>query len=294
MLFLLACAADLLPGEVVVGADVPADVWHGAPGERFGASIAGIGQAILAAAPGVPALKELEAGGTLADVGLPAVWVGLGAGGVYAAGIDGTVWVEGIERFRVPGAIGFAVGDDGVVVGTREGWELPESGVRLALAHVSAVGVGVGRVLGVVCDPECAGRAWDLQGNALAIELPAGEGGAIAEWAGTAWAGDPQNDVPDGAGRVCNEMGDCIEGYVGDHLGRAFGGGYAVGTFNKWVVPARARFVPLGGGDVLALESGAEDQPLAAAGDDATVWLGAPYYEADGEQGGAVFGVQRP
>ena len=305
MLWLLGCTADLLPDETVVAVDVPADRWDGAAGERFGASIAGGGGVLYAAAPGVQALDVLVAGGGRELQDLPAVWVGLGPAGdddpvVYVALSDGGVWKDGVQRFSVQGASAFGSGAAGVIVGTGAGWTFdgatadPQARVSVGAHGVVAVALGEDRVLANVCAPDCAVQAWGLDGQARALDLPSGPGGAVAEWAGVAWAGDPEDDVDDGAGRVCSELGECLVGEPGDHLGRAIGGGYAAGTFTKWIVPARARFVPLDGGPVLAMESGAEDQPLAVAGDADTVWLGAPYYAQDGQPGGVVYAVARP
>lgn len=288
-LLLAGCAQDLLPGEIVVGTDVVATRWDGGPGDRFGASVAGDASGAWATAAGVPELREL--GSSASDTGIGALWTGIGAGRVYAAAADGRWWVDGAEQPSVGVGATFASGPAGVVYATGDGWTLPESGLGVALARIQAVAVGEGRVLAVV-----GGRvqAWDLDGAPVAIDLAAGDGGAIAEWGGVAWAGSPDDATPDGGGEVCNELGECIEGEPGDHLGRVIGGGYAAGTFSKWVVPARARFVPLGGGPVLVLDEGAEDQPLAVAGDESTVWLGAPYIEEQGVPGGAVFSVARP
>jgi hypothetical protein len=89
------------------------------------------------------------------------------------------------------------------------------------------------------------------------------------------------------------EDGREIHGLGGDHLGRAIGGGWTAGTFNKWVVPARARVVPLDGGEVLALEEGAEGQPLAVAAEEGLLVVGAPYEANGGGPAGAVYEVPR-
>jgi hypothetical protein len=102
-----------------------------------------------------------------------------------------------------------------------------------------------------------------------------------------AWGGDPRWDEPEAGGTVYAEDGREIEGLPGDHLGAAIGGGYTAGTFNKWVVPARGRVVPLDGGIVFDLEVGAEIQPILVGGGDPLV-VGAPYHPADGVPAGAV------
>jgi hypothetical protein len=110
----------------------------------------------------------------------------------------------------------------------------------------------------------------------------------VGEWDGVAWAGDPEEEIPDGGGSVCAEDGRCVHGLVGDHLGAAIGGGFAAGAFNKWVVPARGRVVPLGAGTTYAIERGGENQPLAVAGDGDTLVVGHGQYPAGESPGGAV------
>lgn len=282
------CLADLLPGELVVGADLPAQRWDGAPDERFGASIAVGAGGAWATAAGVPELRRLDASD---ETALPATWTGQAGGHVYAAAVDGRWWIDGEEQAGVGVGVTWAAGGLGVAFADSAGWALPERGVSVAMPRVSAIAVGDARVLAMA---DGVVYAWDADGGEIAITLTGGEGGALGEWEGAAWAGAPQDDIPDGEGQVCNELGDCIVGLVGDHLGRVIGGGYAAGTFNKWVVPARARYVPLDGGPVLAVDEGAEDQPLSVAGDETTAWLGAPYFAQGGLPGGVVLAVDRP
>ncbi len=282
------CGADLLPGEVVVGTDIPSERWDGAPDERFGAALAVGPEGAWATAAGVPELRRLDAADTTL---LPATWTGAGAGHVYAAAVDGRWWIDGEEQAGVGVGVTWAAGGLGAAFVDATGWTLPLTGVSVRAPHVSALAVGDARVLAMA---EGVVYAWDAAGGELPIALSGGDGGALGEWRGVAWAGSPEDDIADGAGQVCDELGACIDGQVGDHLGRVIGGGYAAGTFNKWIVPARARYVPLDGGVVLAVDDGAEDQPLSVAGDDITAWLGAPYFAEDGLPGGAVFAVDRP
>ena len=297
---LSGCAADLLPGERVIGVDIAATRWDGDADERFGASVA----AGWATAPGVPELRALsDDGGEAVVPEVPALWVGEGAGHIYAAGEGGAWWRDGALEDSTFDGGRWAAGPAGVVVADANGWWLPEQQRGVALRDIAAVALGEERVLAAICSPECTARSWTLDGAEVPIDLEVGVGGALGEWRGEAWAGSPDDDAPDGAGRVCSEQGDCIEGQVGDHLGRTIGGGYAAGTFNKWVVPARARIVPLASAEqsdgVLVLEAGAEDQPLAlagAAGDSgagggASLWIGAPYFAQQGQPGGVVYKV---
>lgn len=261
----------------MIGADVAADWVYGEGGDRLGESVA-LGAGVVVAAPGA----ETAWVDGVASPG-PAAWVGWSGERLVRVGVDGEVVIDGEAAGTVPNAKVWAIGDAGIVWATKsalgllDGWEVPVTGVG-ALAVGTRV---LARVGGAV-------RAWDLDGNELPIELEAGDAGAVAEWDGVAWAGDPADVIADGAGRVCAEDGRCVEGEVGDHLGRAIGGGYAVGEFNKWIVPARARVVPLDGGTVYAMEVGAEVQPIAVAGDGARVVVGAPYYPVGGEPAGAA------
>jgi hypothetical protein len=296
------CAADLLPGERVIGVDIAATRWDGAADERFGASVA----AGWATAPGVPELRALsDDGGEAVVPEVLALWVGEGGEHLYAAGEGGAWWRDGALQGSTFDGGRWAAGPAGVVVADANGWWLPEQQRGFALRDIAAVALGEERVLATVCNPGCTARSWTFDGAEVLLDLRVGEGGAIAEWQGEVWAGSPDDDAPDGAGQVCNEHGTCIVGEVGDHLGRTIGGGYAAGTFNKWVVPARARIVPLSSdvqrGEVLVLEAGAEDQPLAlagsagdsGAGDGASLWIGAPYFAQQGQPGGVVYRVDR-
>lgn len=286
LLALLGCVADLLPDERVVGVDVPAEVTYGAPGSRLGAAVAwGDGWAALA-----PGADTWFAGGV--DQHEALAFVGADAGGWVVATADGG-WRAADGAGTVPGARRWATGPGGLWAATGEALVDARSGTRVPVTGVGALAVGEERVLAVVCDEGCAARAWTLDGVDLGPVAPAGEGGAVAEWGGVAWAGDPEEALADGAGRACAEDGRCVAGLPGDHLGAALGGGHAAGRFNKWTVPARTRLVPLDGGPTLAVEEGAENQPLALAGDAGTVLLGDPYHPSGGQPSGAVLRIPR-
>ena len=216
--------------------------------------------------------------------------VGWWGGRVVRVTREGEVWADDESLGSVDTATAWAVGDPGVVAATPAGLRLVEAERTVPVTGLQSLAWGEDRILGLVCDGTCEGRAWDLDGNELGAFAEGGDGGAVGEWDGVAWAGAPVWDEPEGRGRACAEDGRCVEGEPGDHLGAAVGGGYAVGTFNKWVVPARARIVPLDGGDVLVLEEGAELQPIVLAGDD-TLVVGAPYMAAGGAPAGAVIEV---
>lgn len=282
-LILAGCAADLLPGEVVLGAEHPATFTYGPPNARLGAAVAWDGEGWSAAAPG-----EGTTWRNGESVDEPSIWVGWTGEAGVRVDADGQVWVEGEARWTAPGATAWAAGPEGVLAAGAGRLRHLDAGLDLSAPGIGRVAWGEGRILAVTCDPDCAARAWDLDGVELGEVAPAGLGGDVGEWGGLAWAGDPESGVDDGAGRVCAEDGGCLAGEPGDHLGIAIGGGFAAGTYNKWVVPSRARIVPLAGGTVLALEDGAEAQPLALSGDPATIVIGAPYHPAQGQPAGAV------
>lgn len=283
MLVLLGCGAALID-EQVLGVDVEVERFEGADGDRLGSSVA-FG---WAAAPGVPEQRGLD--GQMSAVA--AVWVGEGG---YAVDDSGDVWLGEVRVGEARGTV-WASSERGFVSADAEGWSFADGAsdtgfadtLSVAVRGVTALAVGEARVLAVVCDGGCTVWAWDEAGRALELNLPAGAGGAVAEADGVAWAGAPEDELPAGAGRVCNEFGECVQGQEGDHLGRAFGGGYTAGTFNKWVVPARLRVVSLSGGHVFAMETGIENQPVALG---AGPIIGAPFHPVGGLPAGVVLRV---
>ena len=286
-LSLLACTAPLLDGEAVLGVDRTASFTYGGPEERLGAAVAARGAAWLASAPGAGATWR---DGTRRDEA--SAWVGFLGESEVIVTATGEIRVDGAAYGRVADAVGWAVGPRGVLAATVSGLEWLEGTLVVPAQGVRAVAWGEDRLLAVVCeDSGCAGHAWSLDGVPLGAFAPADADGAVGEWRGRAWAGAPAWDEPEGRGRACAEDGACVEGLPGDHLGAAIGGGHTVGTFNKWIVPARSRIVPLEGGTVLALETGAEIQPIVLSGDGGPLVIGAPYQPHDGLPAGAVVTV---
>ena len=285
-LTLLGCTTPLIE-ERVVEADVHATWSMGGENDLFGDSVAWREGQLLVAAPGRGcAYLDGEALGTPAD------WVGWISADRVQAGRDGRVEVDGEARWQAGALAFFAVGERGAVGSTVDTLWTDDAGA-VASPGIQNVGVGEDRRLAVVCDSACGARAFDDSGADVGEVAPAGHLGAVAEWRGVAWAGDPQWEDDDGAGRVCSEDGVCVEGLPGDHLGVSIGGGYAAGVFNKWVVPPRARVVPLVDGAVYAFERGVETRPLALSGDGSTLVIGSPWYPVDGRASGAVAVVTR-
>jgi len=287
------CAADLLPGEWAVPGEVPARVWTGEPESAFGTAIAVQGERVLVASPGQP-LSEILGEGAV-DRPAVAVWFD-GERGLAGLLDLGVVEVPGGSLVAsIPGARVYA-GEEGFWVAATPEVVLASDGRSWSLPDTRALAVGGGRILAMACAGECA--AYDLgepgaaEGEAAALGRSA-EGGQVALWEGEAWWSDPELALDDGAGVVWSESGAEVRGLAGDHLGRAIGGGYAVGALNPKQVPARARVLPLGGGDALALDRSAETRPLALAGDDGTLLIGVPAWPEREPLVGAVFAIRR-
>ena len=291
---LLGCSADLLPGESVLGVDVPMSVVLGEDGSELGSIVAWNGAAWAAAAPGA---GEIWVDGEASGGDEPFAWVGWW-GDRLARGGQAGVGVEGSDLPLLPGSL-FAASAGGVFAWSDDeirAWE----GASAVLTGVVALAADESRVAARVCEDECSVTSASLdlvewqRASFSGESTIGGLGGAVAFDNGAICVGDPELDLPDGAGSVSCDDGRLIEGETGDHLGQAIGGGFAAGTFNKWIVPPRARLVPLSGGEVLTLEVGAENQPIRLAGDDATLIVGSPFHPQDGLPAGAIFVVTHP
>ena len=276
---LLGCFVPLVD-ERVIGVDVPAVERFGGPDSRLGAQVAAHDESWAAAGMGCAIVDGVAVEGL--------VYAGWWDDALVTADAAGQWWIDGVSQPPVVGARRWAAGAAGVAVWDGATVWFPD-GSAVERDAVQALAVGVGAVHLLDCSDGCSASSW--VGGVPVATWAAGAGGAIDEWDGEAWAGDPEPD--DGAGRVCTADGRCVIGEPGDHLGLAVGGGYAGGTFNKWIVPGRARFVPLGDGPVYALEVGAENQPHALAGDEGTLVFGAPYYPHGGGPTGMVAVVAR-
>ncbi len=290
----LACSQELIPGERVLGADLPVEAFYGEEGDLLGWTVAGAEGAWMGAAPGGEYSLGLGLAGETVPrrTSAPARWVGVWEGRLIQAAPEGLyldgalVWDdEPITSMAVGPSIFVTTATELLALST-EGevrWSAPARGAR-------GIAVGVDRVVVGLCGERCEVRGWTLGGQGLGTLLDAGRHGAIAEWSGLLWAGDPMWEEDLGRGRVCNEVGVCIEGEPGDHLGVGIGGGYAAGVFNRHLTPQRARIVPLvAAGPVLVLETGAEGQVLSLAGDEETLVIGAPHQAHGGAVVGAMF-----
>ncbi len=291
-LALLGCT-DPLVVERIIGVDIASVVYEGTENARLGASVAYDGR-VAATAPGVGCV-ELDGEG----IPGPSQWVGFVDGEVARAG-DGELWL-GEARHDAGTARAFAAGDTAVFLGGTAGvWTVPGGPVDIAVAAVEALAVDGSRLATRSRDAGAGGCRvvlWSLAETTPSgeeVSIPCSADGALAFVDGALCAGDPELADDVGTGTVGCDDGRAFRGEPGDHLGRAIGGGYAAGSFNKWLVPGLARLVPLRGGPLLALEEGAENQPHALAGDAGTLVVGAPYYAAGSLPTGAVFVVALP
>ncbi len=284
------CTTELLPGELVLGVDVPVQTWWGTEASRLGDRVAWSGTAAAATAPTAHELwVEGEAGAAdataLAWAGDTLVWAGPSGGGV---GDEARADLAGVRAMA-----GF---DGAVALAGRDGVALLD-GVGFSTKAADAVALDDTRVAARACadDGACTLRTWDrVSGADLGeADLPAGDGGALAFVDGALCSGDPALRVEDAAGEVECEDGTSIVGESGEHLGRAIGGGYVAGGFSPRLLPPRARLVPLGEGPIYTLEAGAEAQPLSLAGDGEVLLVGAPFQAHAGAPAGAVFRVDR-
>ncbi len=295
-----ACGDDLLPGEVVLGAERSATFVYGEPGDRLGEAVAWDGTAPASAAPGRPALwRDGWSDGPSAWVGFwgaHEVRVGPGAAWLDGAAVD-EAWVPKLVQAeaRAASALGVFTLADGVLhrVDTAQSVDVPDA---------TALAADTERVVVLTCaDSEpCGVAAFD--GDLQPLGAPAapdgslllgGSGGAVALDEGVVCVGDPRLDLDEGAGEVRCEDGRGAVGEPGDHLGTTLAAGHAAGTFNRRLLPPRARIVPLDGGEVLVLDVGAEGQPLYLAGDAGTVVVGAPYHPHGGAPAGALVWTSR-
>lgn len=279
---ILGCTAPLVPGELVIGEDIPAEFRYGTENSRLGDQVVLGPNGLLASASG-----EAEVYWDEEPVGGPFKWLGWwGLRRVQAN--DSELWVDGQLWTTLEGIQALAAGEGGVFAATRQrlfaldqNWSLPVAGVR-------RLAVGQERLLAVVCAPGCVGKAWTFSGEELGEVVPAGEGGDITEWQGVAWAGAPGWKEDLAPGKVCSEQGICIEGVAGDHLGAAIAGGYSLGMYNKEITPPRQRVIPLYGGPILSLEQGLELHRVDLTGDGESLVVGVPFMPHAGATTGAV------
>lgn len=291
-LLLAACGGDLLPGEAVLGEEVPAVVLSGEAGSRYGAALA-VGRrasgerAIGIAAPDAGRVEVRGDDGALlwqAEGG----W-GLGVGLAWLDGAPvGLSPGEGIVRFDPEGPVLLRA-----VPAARDLAVCPDGSLLVVTRADEAVACGPdGRTLELRCadDGACEVR---LDGAVVGPALPGGDVGFDGEVA--CW-GVLDLDDEAGPGEVRCEDGRAVAGIAGEHLGVALGQGWAAGTFTKWEVPARGRAVPLGGltpdgQQAWIVDRAAEATALAVEAGEGLVLVGVPGYLGRSAGEGRVYVV---
>ena len=275
---------DLLPGERVLGDEVPAVILDGSAGSRLGAAVA---------------------------VGLLDEQVAV----AVAAPDAGTVTVhdpDGRQRWQVQGEVGLGLGltiAGGRLLALLPGQgvvDLTQGGASLLLEAPRAAQLAAcpdGALLtadhpdeAVACGPDGQALRTRCDGAAtcqvLLDEVPlatTSAGSDVAFWGPLACWGDALPDQDDAAGAVRCEDGSALDGLQGEHLGRSLADGWATGVFDKWIVPARARIHPMGGGEVWAVDRAAEATRLALATGEGLLVVGVPGYAARDPGEGRVF-----
>ncbi|MBM4368486.1 MAG: hypothetical protein FJ102_19885, partial [Deltaproteobacteria bacterium] len=218
---LLGCT-DQLVSELIVGVDIAAETTIGEPNDRLGAAVA-LADTVAVAVPG----RE-----TVIDDGVvtegPSAWVGYLDGELVRGGAE-ALWI-GEAQYEVTGARGYAVGDGEVFVATStELLSFPAASVRFEGKLTGVAVVEGAPIVRLDSASGCVIRAVD--GGAV-FDLPCSADGALAADGNALCAGDPEVADDEGAGTVACDDGRRVDGARGDHLGRALGGGYAMGSFN--------------------------------------------------------------
>jgi hypothetical protein len=275
------CTADLLPGEAVLGDEVAAVVVDGDAGSELGRSVALLHDGFVAGAPGAGEVRAYGSDGTLR-------WTLTGGErfgqSVFVRGEAILAWEPGRGVWRseagteaelVWAGIATAVDVDG------------DGEIRSVSGEGEAIAVGpAGEDLHTRCgeDGTCT---VDLDGVMLAetsAGSPVGWTDGVACWGDPGWPSDPEP----GAVRCADGLSRA--GLAGDHLGTTLGPGWAMGVFDKWLVPARARVVALDGSTVWAIDRAAEKSVVTLDSDGTSVVVGAPgSLRHDAEEGRVYF-----
>ncbi len=282
---LIGCTGALLPGERVLGDEVPASVIEGEAGSGFGSSVAigvnadgevtvligapDIGQVMTVSASGEPGWRLSGEG---AGFGTRVGWVG-----THPWAWDpgrGLYWLEWFlpDEASTPGDTAVDVCADSEVL-IRDG-----RGETVACGEDGFIAT---RCEGAVCAVEALGS--DLDGEETSA------GSAVGFWGDTACYGDARVESDEARGDVRCEDGTKVSGEPGDHLGLAIGGGRVAGLFNRHLQPPRARIVPLEGGDVWVVDRAAERSRISLDGGHGLFAVGVPGFGATEAREGRVY-----
>ena len=292
-----ACAADLIPGERVLGGERAAIEVVGAAGSSWGASLALTADGrVLVGAPGAGEVALLTPSGD-------ELWRSAGATGLGTrVGATGSLlWAW------APGAGVYAVSEDGaptLLASTPQATAMdvcPDGAVLQATGPGEAVACGAAGVLWSRCADGRCEVSLDADGDGVEEEIldAVGDDARLA-WTpdGPCW-GDPALRTDEAAGVVrcrpapTEDLTELV-GLGGDHLGTGLCEAYVAGALNHDLVPARARVVPRSGGEVLAVERAAFTSPLALACDADLLAIGVPGAMGQAAEQGAVWLVEAP
>lgn len=290
LLWLGGCAADLLPGESVLGDEVPAVIVEGTAGSQLGAAVA-IGwdadgeRSILVAAPGAGEVRALNARGRTewTHEGEP----GLGTRVGWADGVP-WAWSPGLGILRLDGQP------------PASDWSLPGATAVDVCADGTPRSV-TGRGEDVVCGDELEART-TCQGAQCDVERITAEGvsrvgttsagSALAIVDGELCWGDARLGKETAPGGIQCESDQSRRGLDGDHLGLSIGGARTAGVFNRHITPPRARIVPLDGGEVWVVDRAAEGSRIHLAGSAGLTVVGVPGFGAQQAEEGRVYIIQ--
>jgi hypothetical protein len=284
---LTGCAADLLPGESVLGDEVRAVILTGTPGSWFGAAVS-IGTdvdgdvSILIAAPGSGEIHAVDATGA-------AQWSHQGAPGLGTR----VGWADGIPWAWLPGS-GVVRLDGAAAPGS---WSVPAA-TAVDVCPSGELVVRTVRGEAVVCEDSgyaftvCDGGQCRVYVQDTQLDEPVGtvSAGSALGWVNGAlcW-GDAHLPKETAAGSVTCVSDDPTRGRSGDHLGLAIGGRRTAGVFNRHLTPPRARIVPIDGGEVWVVDRAAERSRIAVDGAEGLAVVGVPGFGAQRAAEGRVY-----
>jgi len=274
------CTAPLIPGEQVLGDDIPAVVITGSGGSMLGATVRVLSSGDMAAlAPGAGEVSVYGAGGErrwTAAVSGERIWEDDG---------DLLVWERGVGIWRVS--------QDGVALeapltAPTAVDRCPDGSWLTATGVGEAVDCARGELI-----TTCAGASCDvtLDGEWLGAGSTSG---AVGWWGEVPCWGDPRFAADDAPGEVRCADGTTLTGIDGEHLGVGIFEERATGIFSKRAIPQRARVVPLGGGVIWVIDRASERSRLSVsrAGD---LWaVGVPGYLGTETNEGRVFLLTDP
>jgi hypothetical protein len=288
LLLMLGCRGDLLPGEIVLGDELAAVTVSGSAGSELGAAVAvGPEGEVAVGAPGAGQVRVLDADGS-------ELWRAEGVEGLgrrLAWTDEGLLaWAPGAGVYRLEEGAEPAV------------WQATTAPV-VAMCNNGEVLERPSTDEDVACDSDLGAVVWtDCDAQGCVAYTRGGEEGKLVElgnsspgsavgfdqglpcWGDAVVGGDIE------PGRVSCLDGPEVDGLEGDHLGVAIGAGRAIGVFNKWIVPARARLVPLDGGQTWVVDRAAETSVLSAdRGASGLVAVGVPGFGAQEAQEGRVY-----